>query len=54
MADFENFEDFEELEAMFGQGDSDLKKMEKVILTQNLDGFASCFPDWDLHPPIRK
>ena len=29
MADFENFEDFEELEAMFGQGDSDLKKWKK-------------------------
>ncbi|MCI8871147.1 MAG: hypothetical protein HFF39_11555 [Lawsonibacter sp.] len=43
--------DFDELEALFGQDDSDLAKMESVMLTQNLEGFASCFPDWDLHPP---
>ncbi|MDE6713856.1 MAG: hypothetical protein K2K20_08985 [Lachnospiraceae bacterium] len=49
-----NFEDvFDELEAMFGQGESDIQKMEKVVLTQNIEGFASCFPDWDLHPPVR-
>lgn len=49
-----NFEDdFDELEAMFGQGESDIQKMEKVVLTQNVEGFASCFPDWDLHPPVR-
>lgn len=47
-------DDFDDLEAMFGQSDSDLMKMEKVVLTQNLDGFASCFPEWDLHPPVRK
>ncbi len=46
--------DFDELEAMFGQSDLELKKMEKVVLTQNLEGFASCFPDWDLHPPVNK
>ena len=45
--------EFEELEAMFGQDASDLAKMEKVMLTQNLEGFASCFPDWDLHPPVK-
>ena len=45
--------DFDDLELMFGQDTSDLAKMEKVMLTQNLDGFASCFPDWDLHPPIK-
>lgn len=45
--------DFDELEALFGQGDSDLAKMESVMLTQNLEGFASCFPNWDLHPPKR-
>jgi hypothetical protein len=39
---------------MFGQEDSDLSKMEKIVLTQNLEGFASCFPDWDLHPPVGK
>ena len=48
------FGEFEELEAMFGQDTSDLAKMEKVMLTQNLDGFASCFPEWDLHPPVGK
>ena len=46
--------EFEELEAMFGQDDSDIAKMEKVMLTQNLEGFASCFPEWDLHPPVDK
>lgn len=46
--------EFEELEAMFGQNTSDLEKIEKVMLTQNLEGFASCFPDWDLHPPVTK
>ena len=46
--------EFDELEAMFGQDDSDVMKMQKVVLTQNLEGFASCFPDWDLHPPINK
>ena len=46
--------DFDELEAMFGQDTSDLARMEKVMLTQNLEGFASCFPEWDLHPPVGK
>lgn len=50
----EGMADFDELEALFGQGDSDLEKMERVMLTQNLEGFASCFPDWDLHPPVRR
>lgn len=45
-------DDFDELEAMFGQDASDLAKMEKTMLTQNLEGFASCFPEWDLHPPV--
>jgi hypothetical protein len=52
--DLKSNDDFDELEAMFGQSDSDLNRMEKVILTQNLEGFASCFPEWDLHPPIKK
>lgn len=47
-------DDFDELEALFGQEDSDLDRMEKVVLSQSLEGFASCFPEWDLHPPIRK
>ena len=47
-----DLEGFDELEAMFGQADTDMAKMEKVMLTQNLEGFASCFQDWDLHPPV--
>ena len=47
-----DLEGFDELEAMFGQADTDMAKMEKVMLTQNLEGFESCFPDWDLHPPV--
>ena len=48
-----NSSEFDELEALFGQLDTDTAKMEQVMLTQNLEGFASCFPEWDLHPPIR-
>ena len=43
---------FDDLEAMFGQNESEIQKMEKVVLSQNLEGFANCFPDWDLHPPV--
>lgn len=50
----DDFSEFEELEALFGQDTSDLAMMEKVVLTQNLEGFASCFPEWDLHPPVGK
>lgn len=46
--------EFDELEEMFGSLDEDVRKMEKVVLTQNLEGFAGCFPEWDLHPPIKK
>ena len=46
--------DFDDLESMFGEIDSDLATKEKVVLTQDLEGFASCFPEWDLHPPIKK
>ena len=52
--DLGTIDNFDELEAVFGQNDSDIAKMEKVMLTQNLDGFASCFPDWDLHPPVHR
>lgn len=52
--DIKSNDDFDELEEMFGQSDSELNRMEKVVLTQNLEGFASCFPEWDLHPPVRK
>ena len=44
-------EDFDELESMFGQPEDELTKMEKVSLTEKLEGFASCVPSWDLHPP---
>ena len=44
---------FKELEALFGQPESELEKMEKISLTQNQEGFPSCFPTWDLHPPKR-
>ena len=54
MGDNGQMEDFDELEAMFGGSDSDITRMEKIVLTQNLEGFASCFPEWDLHPPLKK
>lgn len=40
---------FDELEEMFKE-DEEIAKAEKVVLKQNLEGFASCFPEWDLHP----
>ena len=45
--------EFDDLEAMFGQNESDIARMENVVLSQNLEGFANCFPDWDLHPPVK-
>ncbi|MCC8138635.1 MAG: hypothetical protein LIO76_11395 [Clostridiales bacterium] len=47
------FDDLEELEEMFGTADEEMGSMEKVVLSQNLEGFASCFPEWDLHPPVK-
>ncbi len=44
----------DELEAMFGTSLYDMEKFEEVTLSQSLEGFASCFPDWDLHPPVRR
>lgn len=41
---------FDELKEMFKE-DEEIAKAEKVVLKQNLEGFASCFPEWDLHPP---
>ena len=41
-----------DLEAMFGQDDEETKAAERTVLTQNLEGFASCFPNWDIHPPM--
>lgn len=46
--------ELDELEDLFGSDDEEMNKMEKQVLTQNLEGFASCFPEWDLHPPIKK
>lgn len=46
--------DFSDLEAMFGQDNEATKKSEKIVLSQNLEGFANCFPDWDLHPPVNR
>lgn len=45
---------FDELESMFGTPEDELTKMEQTTLTENLEGFASCFPDWDLHPPVSR
>ena len=52
--DQKNDNEFDELEAMFGAADADIEKMENVVLSNNLKGFASCFPDWDLHPPVER
>ena len=41
-----------ELNELFSQDDERLKESESKVLSQNLSGFASCFPDWDLHPPV--
>lgn len=41
-----------ELEAMFAEDDAAAEGAKAAVLTQNLTGFASCFPDWDLHPPV--
>ncbi len=40
-----------ELDSLFEE-DERLKQAENNVLTQNLTGFANCFPDWDLHPPV--
>ena len=41
-----------ELNELFSEDDERLKESEAKVLSQNLSGFASCFPDWDLHPPV--
>lgn len=43
--------DFDELEKEFAMDEEEMKKTEDIVLTQNLEGFASCFPKWDLTPP---
>ena len=46
--------DLDELDALFGQPESELDRAEKIVLTNNLEGFAHCFPEWDLHPPVQR
>lgn len=46
--------DLGELDSLFGDTSQNAQEMNKVILSQskqNLEGFASCFPEWDLFPP---
>lgn len=50
--DAKNMDEFDELASLFDTGDEEIERMEKVVLSQNLEGFASCFPEWDLHPPV--
>ena len=50
----DDLDDLNELENMFGGEDEEARHNEEIILSQNLEGFAHCFPDWDLHPPVRK
>lgn len=45
-------DDFAALDAMFGENDEEIRNAENITLSQNLDGFASCFPDWEIHPPV--
>ena len=42
----------DDLDAIFGAIDDELAQNEKIVLSQNLEGFAACFPEWDLHPPV--
>lgn len=41
-----------ELNDLFSAEDDKVSEAEENVLSQNLSGFASCFPDWDLHPPV--
>lgn len=43
-------DEFAALEAEYGFNTEEFDNTAE--LTQNLEGFASCFPEWDLHPPI--
>lgn len=44
----------DELDELFGDDAVEMEQNERIVLTQNLQGFASCFPAWDVHPPIRQ
>ncbi|MCR5417663.1 MAG: hypothetical protein K6E84_01955 [Lachnospiraceae bacterium] len=55
MGEITEMNELDELESMFGQSEADVAKVEQAVLSQNdavLEGFASCFPEWDLHPPV--
>ncbi len=52
MSENEDTKSLDELDAMFGQDDTAENDAENKVLSQNLEGFASCFPEWDLHPPV--
>ncbi len=52
--DENEMDDISDLEALLQDEDGDgFVDERKVKLQQNLEGFASCFPDWDLHPPLK-
>ena len=44
--------DIGELEDLFGRSEDEYDQIERFVLDKNMDGFASCFPEWDLHPPV--
>lgn len=53
-SDENEMDDISDLEALLQDEDGDgFVDERKVKLQQNLEGFASCFPDWDLHPPLK-
>ena len=48
----ESFDFGADLDAEFSEDlATEIAEKEKDELSQNLEGFASCFPNWDLHPP---
>ena len=53
LTDLDTEDFFNELEGLFGESDAEMAQMEQVVLSQDLEGFASCFPDCDLHPPVK-
>lgn len=50
----EKISSMDELEQLFGGDHSQMDQQEDIILSQNLEGFASFFPEWDLHPVKKK
>ena len=41
-----------ELNDLFSEDDKKIKESEANVWSQTLTGFASFFPDGDLHPPV--